>query len=547
MKKRQHHAMLIISALLCLLLLAACGEKSTAVTITLVNRSGQPVSELYITPTTTDEWGDTLLVEPLEDGDMQQIGLGTYSKEELDAGFNILVYNTEDELFYDTPLDEQTFSIADGDYLVFLPTGNETSLDITATYDSSKYDDLAAAPTEFFYNYVGSWKYDSLPAYLTIDEDGSWYIMNLYAEHENSGTVTMSEDIADLYLDDGTYYNSLALSDEVTLADGDGNLLIYSPDMPLLPSTAEELNQSISFPGSFAAVSVSYASSMDVQPNPAYTDALYFTPVLGDGTDDCYSAIAMLFYPITGYDEQMTSGLGTAQPQLESMLQAVLGDLYGDQLLETASSLSADWGNYYSITANISVAGAVMSADLADTLSGTVEIRYYGPTGYVLVSAALAPAHRIDTYAAISQSMLNACTYTIDWATAPKSAPETPGTPATTTTTDGSDPGDTNTPYYWYDEDGDIWYWDGYKNEFIGFGDSYYIDDDGQYYESNDAGWDYDDPYYDDWSDPGDYGYYDDWSDPGDYGYYDDWYDDDYYYDDYDYYEYYDDGWGDDF
>ena len=161
-----------------------------------------------------------------------------------------------------------------------------------------------------------------------------------------------------------------------------------------------------------------------------------------------------------------------------------------------------------------------------------MEIRYHGPTGYALTTVALAPAHRIDTYSALRQSMLGTCTYTNDWATAPKAAPETPASPA-----DGSDPGDANTPYYWYDEDGDIWYWDGEKNEFIGFGNDYYIDDDGNYYESNDAGWDPDA-----WSDPGDYGddyYYDDY-----------WYDDDDYYDDYDDYyydEYYDDGWGDDF
>ena len=23
---------------------------------------------------------------------------------------------------------------------------------------------------------------------------------------------------------------------------------------------------------------------------------------------------------------------------------------------------------------------------------------------------------------------------------------------------------------YWYDADGDVWYWNGYSNEFIGFG-----------------------------------------------------------------------------
>ena len=59
--------------------------------------------------------------------------------------------------------------------------------------------------------------------------------------------------------------------------------------------------------------------------------------------------------------------------------------------------------------------------------------------------------------------------------------------------------------------------------------DGYIDNDTGEYMESNDAGWDYDDyDYYDDydpWSDPGDG--YDAWSDPGDYG------------------DYYDDGWGD--
>ena len=57
------------------------------------------------------------------------------------------------------------------------------------------------------------------------------------------------------------------------------------------------------------------------------------------------------------------------------------------------------------------------------------------------------------------------------------------------------------------------------------YGESYYIDDDGQYYESNDAGWeddgygdtlDYEEEYYEDynpWSDPGDgWGDYDDYS-----------------------------------
>ena len=536
MKEKMKQLLPMLGILLCLMLLSACGSNSTDVTITLVNRSGQPVSELYITPATNDEWGNTLLDAPLEDGAMQQIDLGAYSKEELDAGFNILIYNMDDELFYNETLDEQDLTISDKDYLVFLPPNGETELEITATYDSSKYDALAEelpVSGADMLDFSGSWKYDSLPTYLFIDDIGNWYTMNLYGEQENSGTVTLDGDIAGLYLEDGSYFNSVLLEDAATLSDGDGNLLLYTPDMPLLPTTYDALDQSVSFPGGFTNVSVSYATSMTAQPDNDRGDALRFTPVLGDSTDDCYSSILLAFLPISGYDDSMTQGLGTAQPQLEAMLKEVLSSLYGDQLLETTSVQCSDWGSYYSVTGNFTVNGSVVSPELADSLSGVVELRYYGPTSYVLVSAALAPAHRIDTYAALSQSMLTTCTYTTDWTTAPKPVPEEPAAPS-----DGSDPGDTNTPYYWYDEDGDIWYWDGEKNEFIGFGDSYYIED-GQYYESNDAGWDPDA-----WSDPGDYGYddgwyddeyYDDWSDPGDT------WDDDYYY------EYYDDGWGDDF
>ena len=96
--------------------------------------------------------------------------------------------------------------------------------------------------------------------------------------------------------------------------------------------------------------------------------------------------------------------------------------------------------------------------------------------------------------------MLTTLSYTAGWSTAPKPVPAQP--------TYSGDSGDYGTPYYWYDEDGDVWYWNGYENEFIGYGSDGYIDEDtGEYMESNDAGWDYDDEYYDD---------YDPWSDPGD-------------------------------
>lgn len=88
-----------------------------------------------------------------------------------------------------------------------------------------------------------------------------------------------------------------------------------------------------------------------------------------------------------------------------------------------------------------------------------------------------------------------------------------------------SDPGDYGSPYYWTDDDGDLWYWNGYEDQYIGSGDDYYVDGD-QYYESNDAGWDYDDYDYDD-------GYYESNDAGWDYD------------DSYDVYYDYDDGMGD--
>ena len=173
-------------------------------------------------------------------------------------------------------------------------------------------------------------------------------------------------------------------------------------------------------------------------------------------------------------------------------------------------------------------------------------MRYYGPTGYALIASTVAPDSRIQNYFDICNNMLTTLSYTTGWSTAPKARPEQPKQPAYS-----GDSGDYGTSYYWYDEDGDIWYWNGYENVFMGFGSDSYIDSDtGEYMESNDAGWDYEDEYYDDYDDGwGDYvdeyddGWgdyvddYDPWSDPGD--------GDDAWSDAGDYYDDYDDGWGD--
>jgi len=229
-----------------------------------------------------------------------------------------------------------------------------------------------------------------------------------------------------------------------------------------------------------------------------------------DGTDDYYSNILVQFSPISGFDPYMTQGAATAQPYMKIMLDKIAEASYGDRVLKIFGSDFKDCGNYFSMTGYLWLDSSIFGGDLTQPVRGCMEVRYYGPTGYALVATTVALEGRIRNYFDICNKMMETVSYDAGWSTAPKPVPAKPAA-------QGSDSGDYGTPYYWYDSDGDVWYWNGYYNEFIGYGGDYYIDG-GSLYESNDAGWDpdaydyYDD--YDPWSDPGDG--WDAWSDPGD-------------------------------
>lgn len=70
------------------------------------------------------------------------------------------------------------------------------------------------------------------------------------------------------------------------------------------------------------------------------------------------------------------------------------------------------------------------------------------------------------------------------------------------------DYGDYGDEFYWYDVNGDVWYWNGYEDTYVGGGEDYFVDDDGNFFESNDYAWGNDTD--NEWSDPGDTGDYDD-------------------------------------
>ena len=140
MKKIRKLLLVTLAAALCALLLTGCGEKEVSVSVTLVNHSGHDISSISITPSTSTEWDTEFVDGTFADGESFSAGLGTYKESEVPDTYNILVYNDENYILYDTTVDELDFTIRDGDYIIFLPPEGEVPIEITHDYDPSSYE-----------------------------------------------------------------------------------------------------------------------------------------------------------------------------------------------------------------------------------------------------------------------------------------------------------------------------------------------------------------------------------------------------------------------
>ncbi len=522
---------LLLALVLVLLALSGCGEEQEqTVSVTLANHSGHGITSISITPSTSTEWDTELVDGTFMDGETMQRDLGTYKASEVPDTWNILVYGEDNTILYDTTVDEVDFQIKDGDYIVFDTPEEAISIiictaeeyeELYADYETASNEDLAAgldaeevSELGDLSGYTGCWKLDGEPFYFVINEDFEWIAINLYGEQIGPGYVVNEGENITLCMEDGTELVSLWQTSYGDLSDANGNTLSSSEYIMLLPTPEDDLNQTATFPGGFTNVTIDYPIQMEAHEQPNVTNALSFNAVMEDGTDDYYSNIMIAFQPIEGFDPYMEKGAASAKPYMVKMLDDFMKSMYGSYLLKSFGSDFKDNGDYYSLTGYMWLDGSVFSGDLSQPVRGCMEVRYYGPTGYALVATTIALEGRIRNYFDICNNMLTTLSYTAGWSTAPKPVPAQP--------VYSGDTGNYGTAYYWYDEDGDVWYWNGYENEFISYGSDGYIDtDSGEYMENNDAGWDYSDEYYDD---------YDPWSDPGD-----GW--DDYAYDD--------EGWGD--
>ncbi len=505
--------------------LTACGESTQNVTVTVANRTLQPIGSVCIS--VGDDFGENRIDTVLSDGDLLTLDLGEFSEDQLNHGFLISAADLDGNIIYETEDSSRLFGVQDGCCIVFLPPELSTVLDICEQYSGSVYDEMIRSELmdepvrtlDELSAFEGLWKYDAEPFYLLIGGEAEWMAINAYGEQIGPFCLDQTEDGVVLNFDDGSILTTLCLADDGTLTDGDGNTLRASEALMLLPTPEDPLTQTISFPGSFSNVQVSFPVQMEGSPSSKMESGLSFSAVMEDGTDDYFSNITVSFQSATGFEPYMTQGLATAKPKMEILLTQLLDSMFKNYLIKVNGTDCKDCGSYYSITGYVWLDGSIFAgADAGTPVRGTMEVRYYGSSSHVLVGTAIALENRIQNYYDICRNMLDTVSCVGGWSTAPKTVPAKPAK--------YSDSGDYGDTFYWYDEDGDVWYWNGSEDIFIGFGDDYYIDDDGQYYESNDAGWD-DDDYYDDYD--FEYDYYDeyddyDWSDAGDY---------------------YDDGWGD--
>lgn len=106
MKKIRKLLLVTLAAALCALLLTGCGEKEVSVSVTLVNHSGHDISSISITPSTSTEWDTEFVDGTFADGESFSAGLGTYKESEVPDTYNILVYNDENYILYDTTRDK---------------------------------------------------------------------------------------------------------------------------------------------------------------------------------------------------------------------------------------------------------------------------------------------------------------------------------------------------------------------------------------------------------------------------------------------------------
>ena len=228
----------------------------------------------------------------------------------------------------------------------------------------------------------------------------------------------------------------------------------------LLPTPQDALDQEAFFTGKFGNISVKYPEQMTVEAREDIPNSLTFKPVMGVGTRDAYSDILLKFMPITtDYDKFLGQGYEVSKEAMRILLNKCFERMYGPYLIKSLGTDFKDCGDYFSITGYMQLDGKMYTVDTDEPVRGRMEVRYYGPIGYVLTITTVAYEDRLEDYCNICDNIMSTCSIISQYSTSPKTIPDKPGTAVEKT--DGG--------YFWLDSDGDKWFWNGQRNIFVTF------------------------------------------------------------------------------
>ncbi|MCR5672737.1 MAG: hypothetical protein K6F87_03355 [Lachnospiraceae bacterium] len=244
------------------------------------------------------------------------------------------------------------------------------------------------------------------------------------------------------------------------IVSNDGKVLNRVDKAILLPTPADPLNEEAFFPGDFGNISVKYPEQMTVEAREDVKNSLTFKPAVGYGTRDEYSDIMLKFMPITAdYDKFLGHGYEVSKEAMRILLNKCFDRMYGPYLLKSLGTDFVDCGDYFSITGYMLLDGKMFTVDSEEPVRGRMEVRYYGPIGYVLTITTIAYEDRLENYCGICDNIMSTCSILSSYSTSPKAVPDKPGTAVEKT--DGG--------FFWVDSDGDKWFWNGARNIFVTF------------------------------------------------------------------------------
>ncbi|HHU53516.1 MAG TPA: hypothetical protein GXZ43_05505 [Clostridiaceae bacterium] len=228
-----------------------------------------------------------------------------------------------------------------------------------------------------------------------------------------------------------------------------------------------------SFPGE---ILIPYPSTMRVIRESETTPTIWLD-ALNDPDYD--NNICVDFIQINNFDKYFTSGESQARVGLDKLFAAVIDVSYSDYYIQSTASEFVNGGTYYGLRHYMWFSGNYWGDEIP--IRAVLELRYYGPTGYLLAVLTTTADGAIERYFSVASKIADAIPLGGDWSTGVSNSDS------------WSDPGD--------------WDYDPWSD--AGDGD----------------GFDYSPYEIDPWSDPGDgedfdYDPYeiDPWSDPGDTG-----------------------------